>query len=270
MRSARQQGAASISTPDRAGFGLASVRRGQPRYPGSSRIRTASVRRGQPRYPRSDSNRHWDPFRGLPLPLGYGGRGARPFCPAGSGHGSWRAVRELPRRSGASDAEIALPLPGDDLVPAARDVVDRARPSTHHPRTSGRGSRNWARAAPVGTCPARRSRANRRGRRGEPRQATVAVDLDRDGAFPVGLAGASRRGARRGAGRQPRGRGGRRGRSGPPRRGASARGRGARQAAGRPELRAELGEAGRAAVAHLWGAEAEGRVVDALGAVLAS
>jgi hypothetical protein len=38
---------------------------------------------------------------------------------------SWRAVRELPRRSGASDAEVALTLPGDDLVPAAGDVVDR-------------------------------------------------------------------------------------------------------------------------------------------------
>ena len=38
---------------------------------------------------------------------------------------SWRAVRELPRRSGATDAETALALPGDELVPAAGEVVDR-------------------------------------------------------------------------------------------------------------------------------------------------
>ena len=29
-------------------------------------------------------------------------------------------------RSGVSDAEVALPLPGDDLVPDATDVIDRA------------------------------------------------------------------------------------------------------------------------------------------------
>lgn len=34
-------------------------------------------------------------------------------------------LRELPSRSGATDAEIAAALPGDDLVPDASDVVDR-------------------------------------------------------------------------------------------------------------------------------------------------
>jgi hypothetical protein len=33
--------------------------------------------------------------------------------------------RDLAHRSGATDAELALALPGDDLVPDARDVVDR-------------------------------------------------------------------------------------------------------------------------------------------------
>jgi hypothetical protein len=37
----------------------------------------------------------------------------------------WRAAQNLAHRSGATDAEIALALPGDDLVPAARDVADR-------------------------------------------------------------------------------------------------------------------------------------------------
>ncbi len=38
---------------------------------------------------------------------------------------SWRAVRDLPRRSGATDADTSLALPGDDLVPRAGEVVDR-------------------------------------------------------------------------------------------------------------------------------------------------
>jgi hypothetical protein len=35
-------------------------------------------------------------------------------------------VLALLTRSGVSDAEVALPLPGDDLVPDATDVIDRA------------------------------------------------------------------------------------------------------------------------------------------------
>lgn len=35
-------------------------------------------------------------------------------------------LRRLPSRSGATDAEVAAGLPGDDLVPDATDVVDRA------------------------------------------------------------------------------------------------------------------------------------------------
>lgn len=37
-----------------------------------------------------------------------------------------RDLRSLVHRSGATDAEVAAALPGDDLVPDATDVVDRA------------------------------------------------------------------------------------------------------------------------------------------------
>jgi hypothetical protein len=37
-----------------------------------------------------------------------------------------RSARDLAHRSGASDAELALTLPGDELVPAAAEVLDRA------------------------------------------------------------------------------------------------------------------------------------------------
>jgi hypothetical protein len=100
--------------------------------------------------------------------------------------------------------------------------------------------------------------------------AMVAVDLERNGAFPVGLAGALARGvpavvlagslaaevAGDGALALP---------APEPVLVAEALG----ELLARPELRADLGEAGRAAVAHLWGAEAESRVVEALGPLLA-
>lgn len=40
--------------------------------------------------------------------------------------GSIDGVASFVSRSGVSDAEVALPLPGDDLVPDATDVIDRA------------------------------------------------------------------------------------------------------------------------------------------------
>lgn len=36
------------------------------------------------------------------------------------------SVRRLGRRSGVTDADLTMPLPGDDLVPGARVVIDRA------------------------------------------------------------------------------------------------------------------------------------------------
>lgn len=36
------------------------------------------------------------------------------------------AMRSVAHRSGVTDAEVATPLPGDDLVPDATDVIDRA------------------------------------------------------------------------------------------------------------------------------------------------
>jgi glycosyltransferase involved in cell wall biosynthesis len=104
----------------------------------------------------------------------------------------------------------------------------------------------------------------------DPPPATVAVDLERNGPFPVGLASALARGlpavvlagslaaevAGEGALALP---------TTEPVLVAEAIG----ELLARPELGAELGEAGRAAVAHLWGAEAEGRVVAALATLLA-
>jgi hypothetical protein len=103
-----------------------------------------------------------------------------------------------------------------------------------------------------------------------PPAATVAVDLERDGAFPVGLASALARGlpavvlagslaaevAGEGALALP---------TAEPALLAEALG----ELLARPELRAELGAAGRAAVAHLWGTGAEERVVGALAPLLA-
>ena len=79
----------------------------------------------------------------------------------------------------------------------------------------------------------------------------------------------SRGDARGGAGRQPRGRGGRRGRPGTSRPGAAARGRGARRAtrAARAARRARRSRAGRGG--RPLGGQAETRIVDALGPVLA-
>jgi hypothetical protein len=82
---------------------------------------------------------------------------------------SWRAVRELPRRSGATDAETALALPGDELVPSAGDVIDRcttlpAPPDQVWPWIAqlGKGRAGWYVPRTVERVLPRRGRGQRR------------------------------------------------------------------------------------------------------------